>query len=152
MSTQSTRVGVVGLGYVGLPLALSMHNAGYEVVGVDVDPDTVERLRAGDSTVSDVSDSEVTDAVAEGLQFTTDYAELADVDGVSVCVPTPLRKTDTPDTLSTPGRPYSRAGRPQPAVRQRRRRTTGRACRSCRVESGRRPRRRRRRPTRRSRW
>jgi UDP-N-acetyl-D-glucosamine dehydrogenase len=97
MSTQSTRVGVVGLGYVGLPLALSMHNAGYEVVGVDVDPDTVERLRAGDSTVSDVSDSEVTDAVAEGLQFSTDYAELADVDGVSVCVPTPLRKTDTPD-------------------------------------------------------
>ena len=97
MSTQSTRVGVVGLGYVGLPLALSMHNAGYEVVGVDVDGATVERLRAGESTVSDVSDAEVTDAVAEGLRFTTDYGELADADGVSVCVPTPLRKTDTPD-------------------------------------------------------
>ncbi|WP_254840518.1 nucleotide sugar dehydrogenase [Natronomonas marina] len=97
MTTQSTRVGVVGLGYVGLPLALAMHNAGYEVVGVDVDPDTVERLRGGESTVNDVSDAEVTDAVAEGLRFTTDYAELADVDGVSVCVPTPLRKTDTPD-------------------------------------------------------
>ena len=97
MSTQSTRVGVVGLGYVGLPLALSMHNAGYEVVGVDVDEATVERLRAGESTVNDVSDAEVTDAVAEGLRFTADYAELADADGVSVCVPTPLRKTDTPD-------------------------------------------------------
>ena len=95
MSTQSTRVGVVGLGYVGLPLALSMHNAGYEVVGVDVDGATVERLQAGESTVNDVSDAEVTDAVAEGLRFTTDYGELADADGVSVCVPTPLRKTDT---------------------------------------------------------
>jgi UDP-N-acetyl-D-glucosamine dehydrogenase len=97
MSTQSTRVGVVGLGYIGLPLALAMHNAGYEVVGVDVDDDTVESLRNGTSTVNDVSDAEVTDAVAEGLRITTDYAELADVDGVSVCVPTPLGKTDTPD-------------------------------------------------------
>ena len=96
MSTQ-TRVGVVGLGYVGLPLALAMHRAGHEVVGVDVDADTVETLRNGDSTVSDVSDAEVTDAVAEGITFTTDYEELHDVDGVSICVPTPLRKTDTPD-------------------------------------------------------
>ena len=97
MTVQPTRVGVVGLGYVGLPLALSMHNAGYEVVGIDVDEATVERLQAGESTVNDVSDAEVTDAVAEGLRFTTDYGELADADGVSVCVPTPLRKTDTPD-------------------------------------------------------
>ena len=97
MSTQPTRVGVVGLGYIGLPLALAMHNAGYEVVGVDIDEDTVESLRNGTSTVNDVSDAEVTDAVAEGLRITTDYAELADIDGVSVCVPTPLGKTDTPD-------------------------------------------------------
>jgi UDP-N-acetyl-D-glucosamine dehydrogenase len=97
MTAQPTRVGVVGLGYVGLPLALAMHNAGYDVVGVDVDGATVEQLRSGSSTVNDVTDADVTDAVAEGLQFTTDYAELADVDGVSVCVPTPLRKTDTPD-------------------------------------------------------
>ena len=95
--TESTRVGVVGLGYVGLPLALAMHNAGYDVVGVDVDDDTVARLRDGKSTVRDVADVEVADAVAEGLTFTTDYAALSDVDGVSVCVPTPLRKTDTPD-------------------------------------------------------
>ena len=95
--TESTRVGVVGLGYVGLPLALAMHNAGYDVVGVDVDEGTVARLRDGESTVRDVADAEVADAVAEGLMFTTDYAALSDVDGVSVCVPTPLRKTDTPD-------------------------------------------------------
>jgi UDP-N-acetyl-D-glucosamine dehydrogenase len=97
MSTEPTRVGVVGLGYVGLPLALAMHNAGYDVVGVDVDEATVERLRGGTSTVNDIADADVADAVAEGLRFTTDYAALADVDGVSVCVPTPLRKTNTPD-------------------------------------------------------
>jgi UDP-N-acetyl-D-glucosamine dehydrogenase len=92
-----TRVGVVGLGYVGLPLSLAMHRAGYDVVGVDVDADTVAALSDGHSTVSDVSDAEVADALEEGTTFTTDYAALSAVDGVSICVPTPLRKTDTPD-------------------------------------------------------
>ena len=92
-----TRVGVVGLGYVGLPLSLAMHRAGYDVVGVDVDEDTVASLRDGHSTVSDVSDADVANALEEGITFTTDYAALSAVDGVSICVPTPLRKTDTPD-------------------------------------------------------
>ncbi len=92
-----TRVGVVGLGYVGLPLSLAMHDAGFEVVGVDVDTETIQRLRNGESTVSDVEDSDVSRAIEEGITFTTEYAELADVEGVSICVPTPLRKTDTPD-------------------------------------------------------
>lgn len=93
----STRVGVVGLGYVGLPLAMAMHDAGYEVVGVDTDPAVVERLRAGESTVTDVADATVSAAVDAGVRFETDYRALGGVDGVSVCVPTPLRKTDTPD-------------------------------------------------------
>lgn len=97
MSSQLGRVGVVGLGYVGLPLALAMHRAGYDVVGVDVDEETVERLRDGKTKVSDVDDADIVDALAEGIEFTTEYAALADVDGVSICVPTPLRKTDTPD-------------------------------------------------------
>ncbi|QCC46960.1 nucleotide sugar dehydrogenase [Halobellus limi] len=97
MSSQLGRVGVVGLGYVGLPLALAMHRAGYDVVGVDVDEETVEKLRDGETKVSDVDDADVADALAEGIEFTTEYAALADVDGVSICVPTPLRKTDTPD-------------------------------------------------------
>jgi UDP-N-acetyl-D-glucosamine dehydrogenase len=92
-----TRVGVVGLGYVGLPLAIAMHRAGYEVVGVDVDTETVERLQNGESTVSDISDADVAAAGEDGITFTTEYSALADVDGVSICVPTPLRKTDTPD-------------------------------------------------------
>jgi UDP-N-acetyl-D-glucosamine dehydrogenase len=97
MEDEQTRVGVVGLGYVGLPLALAMHDAGYDVVGVDVDADKIERLRSGESTVNDVTDEEVAKATRDGLEFTTDYDRLADADGVSICVPTPLRKTDTPD-------------------------------------------------------
>ena len=95
--TEPTRVGVVGLGYVGLPLSIAMHRAGYDVVGVDVDEHTVETLRSGKSTVNDVTDDDVLAALAEGITFTTEYADLAAVDGVSICVPTPLRKTDTPD-------------------------------------------------------
>ena len=95
--SSTTRVGIVGLGYVGLPLALAMHRTGYDVVGVDVDAATVETLRTGNSTVNDVSDAEIADALEEGITFTTDYGVLSDADGVSICVPTPLRKTDTPD-------------------------------------------------------
>jgi UDP-N-acetyl-D-glucosamine dehydrogenase len=94
---ESERVGVIGLGYVGLPLALAMESAGYEVVGVDVDTETVDQLRRGESVVNDVSDEEVQRAIDRGLTVTTEYDDLADVHGVSVCVPTPLRKTDTPD-------------------------------------------------------
>lgn len=97
MEAEQMRVGVVGLGYVGLPLALAKHDAGYDVVGVDVDVDKVERLRSGESTVNDITDNEVAEASSDGLTFTTDYDQLADADGVSICVPTPLRKTDTPD-------------------------------------------------------
>ncbi|TKR25239.1 nucleotide sugar dehydrogenase [Natronomonas salsuginis] len=97
MSSHTPRVGVVGLGYVGLPLALAMHHAGHDVIGVDVDRETVEHLNDGRTRVSDVSNSDVEDALAEGIEFTTDYAALGAVDGVSICVPTPLRKTDTPD-------------------------------------------------------
>jgi UDP-N-acetyl-D-glucosamine dehydrogenase len=97
MEDEQTRVGVIGLGYVGLPLALAMHDAGYDVVGVDVDTDKIARLRGGRSTVNDVTNEAVQTAANNGLTFTTDYALLSDADGISICVPTPLRKTDTPD-------------------------------------------------------
>jgi UDP-N-acetyl-D-glucosamine dehydrogenase len=91
------RVGVVGLGYVGLPLALAFTQAGYEVVGVDIDEDRVEALRDGQSYVTDIADEAVAAALTEGFTPTTEYEGLSDVDGVSICVPTPLRKTGQPN-------------------------------------------------------
>lgn len=97
MTSRPSCVGVVGLGYVGLPLALTMTHAGYDVIGVDIDADRVGHLVEGRSYITDVTDAEVAAGVSEGFTPTTDYDELSAVDGVSVCVPTPLRKTDRPD-------------------------------------------------------
>ena len=91
------KVGVVGLGYVGLPLTLALIDAGYSVTGVDIDQDRVDQLRAGRSYVRDVSDSEVIAANEANLQLTVEYDELSDADAVSVCVPTPLSKTGQPN-------------------------------------------------------
>ena len=89
------KTGVVGLGYVGLPLALAMEQAGHDVVGVDIDASKVESLHEGDSYVNDVTNDEV--AEADGFRATTDYSAISEASLVSVCVPTPLRKTGTPD-------------------------------------------------------
>jgi UDP-N-acetyl-D-glucosamine dehydrogenase len=95
---RTAKVGVIGLGYVGLPLAVEFGRAGYPVYGIDVDERKVETLRARRSYVQDVSDSDVKELVAEGrLIPTTDYKVLNNIDAVSICVPTPLRKTRDPD-------------------------------------------------------
>lgn len=91
------RVGVIGLGYVGLPLALALVDAGYEVVGVDISEKRVQQLHKGESYVRDVADTEVSEALDAGLEPTTEYNELSDVGAVSICVPTPLRKSGQPD-------------------------------------------------------
>lgn len=92
-----TPVGVVGLGYVGLPLALAMTEAGYDIVGVDVSDEKVQQLEDGRSYVSDVSDEDVATALDAGFTPTTEYSALEAVEGVSLCVPTPLRKSGQPD-------------------------------------------------------
>ncbi len=95
--TTTNRVGVVGLGYVGLPLALAMTDAGYDVVGVDIDSDRVEALTRGESYVNDVSDETLSEALKKRFEPTTEYAALEAVDAVSICVPTPMRKSGTPN-------------------------------------------------------
>lgn len=92
-----TRVGVVGLGYVGLPLALAFVDAGYEVVGVDVSNQRIEQLQSGKSYLKDVSDKTVESGLNSGFDPTTTYESLSDIEAVSICVPTPLRKSGQPD-------------------------------------------------------
>ena len=95
---RTARIGVVGIGYVGLPLAVVFAEAGFEVVGVDPIESKINEINNGRSYILDVPTEKVKALVDTGkLSATTDYAALADVDAVSICVPTPLRKTGDPD-------------------------------------------------------
>jgi len=89
-------IGIVGLGYVGLPLAVAFAQAGHEVVGVDVDAGRVAALTRGRSPIEDISDDVLAAALAS-CRFTTRYAELRATDAVLVCVPTPLTRNREPD-------------------------------------------------------
>lgn len=98
IANREAKVGIVGLGYVGLPLAMEMIRAGFEVHGVDVDRGKVSGLNAGRSHVLDVPGSAVADGVAKGkFKAYVSYDPIASVDCVSICVPTPLKKTRDPD-------------------------------------------------------
>ncbi|HEY3011258.1 MAG TPA: nucleotide sugar dehydrogenase [Gemmatimonadales bacterium] len=90
--------GIVGLGYVGLPLAVELAQAGYRVLGFDVNPDVVDGLNSGRSHVKDVSDAQLQGAMQCGrFSATTDMSRLSEPDAVSICVPTPLSKFKDPD-------------------------------------------------------
>jgi UDP-N-acetyl-D-glucosamine dehydrogenase len=88
--------GIVGLGYVGLPLAVELAKAGYRVLGFDINPDVVEGLNAGQSHVKDVSDAQLRQQ-CERFSATTDMSRLSEPDAISICVPTPLSKFKDPD-------------------------------------------------------
>jgi UDP-N-acetyl-D-glucosamine dehydrogenase len=95
---RTAHVAVLGLGYVGLPLATVFAEAGFQVTGIDPDSEKVQALNRGESYIKDVSTEEVARLVSAGkLSGSTDFAVLAGVDAVSICVPTPLRKTGDPD-------------------------------------------------------
>jgi UDP-N-acetyl-D-glucosamine dehydrogenase len=98
IESKQARLGVIGLGYVGLPLAVEFARAGFHVVGFDVDERKVAELNACRSYIPDVSTEHLADVVRRGmLKATTDPMALADVDILDICVPTPLRKTRDPD-------------------------------------------------------
>ncbi|MDW7754467.1 MAG: nucleotide sugar dehydrogenase [Brevefilum sp.] len=95
---RSARVGIVGIGYVGLPLAVVFAEAGFTVIGVDPAEEKVAAINRGESYILDVDSARVRALVDAGkLSASTDYSVLQDVDAVSICVPTPLRKTGDPD-------------------------------------------------------
>ena len=98
IAERTARIGVIGLGYVGLPLALGWARAGFRVTGLDVDERRVDLCRQGLSWISDVPSDELAELVQGGyLTATTDMAALTGLDAVSICVPTPLNKTKDPD-------------------------------------------------------
>lgn len=98
IASGEARAGVVGLGYVGLPLAVEFAESGLVTTGIDVDAGKVEQLNAGRSYVLDVPSKRVAALVDAGrLAATTDFSVVAALDTINVCVPTPLRKTREPD-------------------------------------------------------
>jgi UDP-N-acetyl-D-glucosamine dehydrogenase len=89
-------VGIIGLGYVGLPLAVVFAEAGFQVIGIDIDEQKVKNVNQQQSYIEDI-DSQTLRELSPAIQATTDFSALQGCDAVSVCVPTPLRKTGDPD-------------------------------------------------------
>jgi len=98
LTSTEAHVAVIGLGYVGLPLAVVLAEAGYRVTGIDLDPRKVNAINSGQSYINDVNQRSVQDLVCRRrLSATSDFSVLAECDAISVCVPTPLNKTGDPD-------------------------------------------------------
>src|SRR3954463_6828637 len=98
LKRRTARVGVIGLGYVGLPLAVEFAKAGIRVTGFEIDQSRVDRLNRGRSYIQDVPTPVLRDLVRKGmLRATMNFDELRGMDAIDICVPTPLRKTKDPD-------------------------------------------------------
>lgn len=98
IAQKRARLGVLGLGYVGLPLAVEYAKAGYDVTGIDLSAEKVALFNRGRSYIKDVPDSELAPLVKSGkLRATDDFSAIKNLDTIDICVPTPLRKTKDPD-------------------------------------------------------
>ncbi|MEO1289956.1 MAG: nucleotide sugar dehydrogenase [Chloroflexota bacterium] len=98
IENRTANIGIVGMGYVGLPLAVEFAEAGFNVVGLDVNAEKVALLNDGVSYIEDIASATIATLVETGkLRATTSYDDLAEVQAISICVPTPLRKTKDPD-------------------------------------------------------
>src|SRR5580704_16143841 len=95
---RTARVGIIGLGYVGLPLAVEFTKAGFSVTGIDVQESKIAQLRRGESYIQDVSSQVLQPLVKAGkFHATTDFSAVRQLDTINIAVPTPLRKTKDPD-------------------------------------------------------
>ncbi len=98
IAARQARIGVIGLGYVGLPLAAEFAREGFDVTGFDVDASKIAAINAGRSYIPDVPTEQIAESVKAGrLRATSDMSALHDMDVIDICVPTPLRKTRDPD-------------------------------------------------------
>jgi UDP-N-acetyl-D-glucosamine dehydrogenase len=102
--TGRATVGIIGLGYAGLPMAVAFAEARLPTIGVDLRADRIAAIRAGHSYVGDIADATIARLTADGsLRATAEYAALAEADAITICVPTPLSKTKTPDIAAIVG-------------------------------------------------
>ncbi|HNY83878.1 MAG TPA: NAD(P)-binding domain-containing protein, partial [Anaerolineaceae bacterium] len=98
LQSKHANIAVIGLGYVGLPLAVTFANAGFTVTGIDPIEEKVEMLNRGESYISDISNAMLRKHIDSGrIRATTDHSVLEEIDAVSICVPTPLHKTGDPN-------------------------------------------------------
>jgi UDP-N-acetyl-D-glucosamine dehydrogenase len=97
LNSKTAKVGIVGLGYVGLPLMLRYCEVGYKVIGFDIDPTKVDSLKAGRSYIEHISAESISSATGRGFEPTTDFSRASEVDALILCVPTPLNKYREPD-------------------------------------------------------
>ncbi|WP_411849808.1 nucleotide sugar dehydrogenase [Stenotrophomonas sp. LGBM10] len=115
LQSKTATIGIVGLGYVGLPLLLRYSEVGYKVVGFDIDPSKIEMLASGRSYIEHIASADIAKAFSNGAEATSDYARAKDVDALIICVPTPLTKFREPDLSFVVGTvdallPHLRAG------------------------------------------
>lgn len=98
IENKSAKVGIIGLGYVGLPLAIQFANSNFEVIGFDVQKNKVEKINKGKSPIIDIKDEEIQKVIDEKkFRATINFQTLSEVDAIIICVPTPLNKTKDPD-------------------------------------------------------
>lgn len=97
LETKTARIGVVGLGYVGLPLVLRYTEVGYKVIGFDIDSDKVAKLNSGETYIKHISSERLSQAVSAGFEATADFSRAGEVDALILCVPTPLDGHRAPD-------------------------------------------------------
>lgn len=97
LESKTATIGIVGLGYVGLPLLLRYSEVGYKVIGFDIDPTKVTSLQAGRSYIEHIASDDIQKAIGQGVEVTTDYARAGEADALIICVPTPLTKYREPD-------------------------------------------------------
>ncbi|HZD95777.1 MAG TPA: nucleotide sugar dehydrogenase [Candidatus Sulfotelmatobacter sp.] len=97
VQSRTAKIGIIGLGYVGLPLALLFNEAGFPVTGFDIDPEKVKALNNGRSYIYRIPQTEIAAAAARGFCATHDYAHAKDMDAIIICVPTPLNEYHEPD-------------------------------------------------------
>mgnify|MGYP006278057071 CR=1 FL=1 len=114
ITARSAAVGVIGLGYVGLPIARAFCRRGFPVLGFDIDPEKVRALRAGQSYIRHIPGEEIEEMLGAGFDPTVEFDRLSEADAILICVPTPLGEHQDPDTSYIEQTAESIAGRLRP--------------------------------------